>query len=330
MARSPSSVVVTLAALVLMLAAWPGAARADRATVVGRGESIQAAVDAANPGDTILVFGTHRENVAIQTDGLTLRGVGAVILPPARPAPQTCFDPTEVGEAVHGVCVIGDVDFDKGEISRYVERVTVRGFTIRNFVGTGLLAVAARDTMFKGNVAQNNTDDGIGSANSIGTRVLSHRVSSSRFGIRVFSALGGRIVGNSLHNNCVGVIALASPFGAAGEFRMTGNVVRHNTRPCAADDDFDALSGIGIGLLGATGTTIVGNLISRNVPGGETVASGGVVALGSPDGTPLSDNRVRGNVILGNEPDLCWDQTGTGNVFGSNVCQTSDPSGLCR
>jgi len=91
MARSPRSVVVTLAALVLMLAAWPAAARADRATVVGRGESIQAAVDAANPGDTILVFGTHRENVAIQTDGLTLRGVGAVILPPAKPAPHACF-----------------------------------------------------------------------------------------------------------------------------------------------------------------------------------------------------------------------------------------------
>jgi parallel beta-helix repeat protein len=330
MARSPRFVVVRLATLVLMLAAWPGAARADRATVVGRGESIQAAVDAASPGDTILVFGTHRENVAIQTDGLTLRGVGAVILPPARPAPQACFDPTEVGEAVHGVCVIGDVDFDTGEISRYVERVTVRGFTIRNFVGTGLLAVAARDTTFMGNVAQDNTDDGIGSANSIGTRVLSNRVSRSRFGIRVFSALGGRIVGNSLHDNCVGVIVLASPFGAAGEFRMTGNVVRHNRRACAADDDFDALSGIGVGLLGATGTTIVGNLISGNVPAGETAASGGVVALGSPDGTPLSDNRVRGNVILGNEPDLFWDQTGTGNVFGPNVCRTSDPSGLCR
>ena len=39
------------------------------------GQSIQAAVDAATAGDTIRVFGTHRENVAIQTDGLTLRGV---------------------------------------------------------------------------------------------------------------------------------------------------------------------------------------------------------------------------------------------------------------
>src|SRR3954466_12532755 len=121
MARSPRSVVVTLAALVLMLAAWPAAARADRATVVGPGESIQAAVDAADPGDTIRVFGTHRENVAIQTDGLALLGMGAVILPPVTPAVHACFDPTTVAEAVHGICVIGNVNFVTGEVTRYVE-----------------------------------------------------------------------------------------------------------------------------------------------------------------------------------------------------------------
>ena len=329
MTRSPRSIVVTLAALMLILLAWPGAAMADQATVVGRGESIQDAVDAADPGDTILVFGTHRENVAIQTDRLTLRGVGAVILPPAEPTPHACFDPTEVGEAVHGICVVGDVDFDTGEIARYVERVTVSGFTIRNFVGSGLVAVAARDTTFKGNVAQDNTDDGIGSNLSVGTRVLVNRLSGSRFGIRVFSAIGGKISANSLHDNCVGLIVLASPFGPAGGFRMTGNVIHHNTRACPPDDDFDALSGVGVGLIGATGTRIAGNLITDNVPSGDTVASGGVVAIAGLDGTTLTDNRVRGNVILGNDPDLLWDQTGTGNVFRPNVCRTSDPLRLC-
>jgi hypothetical protein len=330
MARSLRSLGLTLAALVAMLLVWASAARADRTTVVRPGESIQAAVDAADPGDTIVVFGTHRENVAIQTDRLRLRGVGAVILPPAVPTPHACFDPTQVGEAVHGVCVLGDVDFNTGEISRYVEQVTVSGFTVRNFAGSGLLAVAARDTTFKGNVARDNTDDGIGANLSIDTRVLSNRASGSRFGIRVFSALGGRVVANSLHDNCVGIIVLASPFGAAGEFRMNANAVQHNTRACPADDDFDPLSGIGVGLVGATGTTIVANLITGNVPGGETVASGGVAAIAGLDGTALSDNRVNGNIILGNDPDLVWDQTGVGNVFRPNVCRTSIPTSLCR
>src|SRR3954464_15819403 len=88
-----------------------GGAQAKHGTVVGPGDSIQAAVDAADPGDTILVYGTHRENVAVQTDGLTLRGIGATILPPAVPAVHACFDPTEVDEAVHGICVLGDIDF---------------------------------------------------------------------------------------------------------------------------------------------------------------------------------------------------------------------------
>jgi nitrous oxidase accessory protein NosD len=94
-------------------------------TVVGPGHSIQAAVDAANPGDTIRVFGENRENVVIQTDGLTLRGAGATIRPPATPAANACFDPTVPGETVKGICVSGDIDFDTGAVSRVVSNVTV-------------------------------------------------------------------------------------------------------------------------------------------------------------------------------------------------------------
>jgi nitrous oxidase accessory protein NosD len=329
MARSPKCLAVTLAALLPVLLAWASVARADRPAVVGPGDSIQAAVDAADPGDTIVVFGTHRENVAVQTDRLTLRGVGALLLPPATPAASACFDPTEVGEAVHGICVIGDVDFTTGEVNRYVERVKVSGFTIRDFAGGGaLVAVGARDTTFTRNVAHDN-DDGMQSAKSFGTRVVSNRASGGRFGVRIFSSLGGRIAGNALHGNCVGAIVIGSSLGTAGDLRIAGNAVRRNTRACPGDEDFPALSGIGIGLLGATATAITGNLITGNVPSGESAASGGVVAIGGPDGTPLTDNRVRGNVILANEPDILWDESGTGNVFRPNVCRTSIPPDLC-
>jgi nitrous oxidase accessory protein NosD len=98
MTRSTRSLAVTIAALTFMLVAWTGAAQAHRGTVVGPGDSIQAAVDAAHHGDIIRVFGEHRENVVIQKDGLTLRGVGAVVLPPATPAAHACFDPAVPGE----------------------------------------------------------------------------------------------------------------------------------------------------------------------------------------------------------------------------------------
>src|SRR5215217_1509413 len=177
MARSPKSLVLTLAVLAIALLMSAGAAQAHRTSVVGPGQSIQAAVDAANPGDTILVFGTHRENVAIQTDGLTVRGAGAVIRPPATPAVHARFDPTAVAEAVHGICVIGDVDFVTGEVSRYVEGVSVAGFAIRDFVGSGVAAVAARDTAVERNVLRDNTDAGVNVSSALATRLRANRIS---------------------------------------------------------------------------------------------------------------------------------------------------------
>jgi parallel beta-helix repeat protein len=318
---------VSLAALMLILLVWASGAQAERITVVGPGASIQAAVDAAHPGDTIHVFGTHRENVAIQTDGLTLRGVGAVILPPTTPAVHACFDPTEVDEAVHGICVIGEVDFDTGEISRYVEGVTVSGFSIRGFTGSGLSAIGASSTTFVANVVRDNGDAGIAALESTGTRLLSNQASGSRFGIFILGALGGEIVSNSVHDNCVGLFA----FLDAAQFRIAANGINRNSRVCpAAIDEWPALSGVGVLLIGATGNTISANLIIGNVPDGDTAFSGGVVVVAVPDAPPASDNVVKHNIILRNDPDIFWDETGTGNVFANNLCQTSTPPDLCE
>lgn len=68
----------------------PSAQGATR--VVGPGDSIQAAVDAARRGDRILVL--HRENVAITKDGIRLRGLGAVLVPADVPTPTGCSDPS--------------------------------------------------------------------------------------------------------------------------------------------------------------------------------------------------------------------------------------------
>jgi hypothetical protein len=325
MPRSPRSLVVSLAATFALLA-WPGAAQAHRPTVVGPGDSIQAAVDAALPGDTILVFGTHRENVAIQKDGLTLRGVGAVIRPPAVPAGHACFDTTVPGEAVHGICVVGDVDFDTGEITRYVDGVTVSGFAVRGFAGFGVAATAASHTVFKANVTTDNRDAGLFSGQSLDTRIVANRASGGRFGVLVTGALRGTVAANSLHDNCVGALL----FAEAAEYRLAANRVHRNTQACApVPDNWPALSGGGVLVVAASSNTIAGNLITGNVPSGDSDFSGGVVVAGLPGLLPSSDNLVKGNVILRNDPDILWDLGGTGNVFSRNLCRTSIPPGLC-
>jgi nitrous oxidase accessory protein NosD len=293
---------------------------------VGPRDSIQAAVDAADPGDTILVYGTHRENVAVQTDGLTLRGIGATILPPTVPAVHACFDPTEVDEAVHGICVIGDVDFDSGEVTRYVKDVTVSGFTVRGFTGSGLITTGAAHTTFKGNVVENNADAGISDAHSTGTRLLWNEASGSRFGIFALAAEDAEIAANAVHDNCVGAFA----FLGTTETQIAGNTISHNTRACpATTDEWPALSGVGVLLIAVTHNDVTANVINGNLPTGETSFSGGVVLAAVPDGPPATNNTITRNIVVHNDPDLFWDDSGTDNLFDHNVCRTSSPADLC-
>jgi nitrous oxidase accessory protein NosD len=300
-------------------AATDGTAVAAARYNVGPGESLQAAVDAAEPGDTIRVTGRHYENVVIQTNGLTLLGYGAVILPPATPTAHACHDPTVIDEAVHGICVWGDIDVDSGEIARYVEDVTVLGFRIRGFAGTGLVAVAAKRATFAGNTIRDNIDSGINTSNSLGTRIWGNRSTGNEFGLFSSLAEGTSIVGNTIRGNCAGVALLA-----AADTLIGANQIARNSRSCPAVDDFPALSGVGVALVSSTGSTVVANGIVHNRATGESAFVGGVVVAQDSSGS-----LVKRNVILRNDPDLSWDETGNGNVFRHNICATSVPSNLC-
>src|SRR5215208_6683870 len=79
--------------LALVMAAITGgtafagfASAKPKGRVVRPGQSIQKAINAADPGDTIAVLGgVHRESVKVKKDGISLRGVDAVLKPPAKP-----------------------------------------------------------------------------------------------------------------------------------------------------------------------------------------------------------------------------------------------------
>jgi hypothetical protein len=342
------SVLITaclLAILMVMLVVGVAAAKSKN-NIVHPGESIQAAVDAAEPGDTIVVKkGVYQETVLIEKDGISLRGVKAVLEPPTEPTPPC---------GPSGFCVFGEVDPTTGEVSQYVEDVSISGFTIRDFEENGIIAVGAWDAKFMKNRAFDNHEYGIAAFSSTGTKMISNVTSGSDdaglyvgdhpraratiaanetydnfLGVLVRNALHGKIAGNRVHDNCVGMLFLADAPGPAGEFDVNGNKVKHNTRACPAFEEAPPLSGVGIALLGAQGMEIKGNRVFGNVPSGPTGFSGGVVAISGFGGTPPTDNTVVGNTILRNEPDIFWDETGTGNRFEPNNCETSVPEGLC-
>src|SRR6267143_312478 len=71
----PTLVAAALAGLTMMLLS--GTAAAD-VIKVSPGDSIQAAINKAEQGDTVKVApGTYQENVQIKTDGIKLKGAGA-------------------------------------------------------------------------------------------------------------------------------------------------------------------------------------------------------------------------------------------------------------
>ena len=96
------------------LAAGIGSAGAQ-SSVVGPGESIQKAVNAAHPGDTIVVRGVHREDVVIRKNGIKLRGEDAVIEAPTRAKADSPCSKTFGPEAI---CVVGDVNLDTLKVNR--------------------------------------------------------------------------------------------------------------------------------------------------------------------------------------------------------------------
>ena len=77
-------------------------------------------------------------------------------------------------------------------------------------------------------------------------------------------------------------------------------------------------------MVSAIDTAVVANRIVGNRPTGESAFLGGVVISQETSGS-----LVKHNVVLRNDPDLSWDETGTDNVIRHNICATSVPGGLC-
>src|SRR3954453_21491565 len=99
---------LTLTASVVVALAVTSSATAAAATIhVHRGQSIQAAVNSADPGDTIVLDrGRYFQSVGIINSGITVRGAGSgrhgTVLRQPKSLSGFCFDPTEKGRG--GVC----------------------------------------------------------------------------------------------------------------------------------------------------------------------------------------------------------------------------------
>jgi parallel beta-helix repeat protein len=163
-------------------------------------------------------------------------------------------------------------------------------------------------------------------------KVVGNNISGGPWGIFITDTHRGSVVGNNVHDNCAGMFFEAFPSQPVGEFEVKVNTVEDNTRSCRGAQFGRAFSGIGIALLGASDMEVTGNQISGNVPSGPTPVSGGVAVATDPffgGKIEPTDNTVVANNFGRNRPDISWDGTGSGNVFGPNNCDASVPARLC-
>jgi hypothetical protein len=359
MRRWTRTVLVLLLSLLLGLpatAAWAGGSH-GRVRVVRPGQSIQAAIDAASPGDTILVKpGTYEEALVVQTDDLTLKGSKGTVLTMPDAADNICTQLS--GGTVIGICALGEINPETFEVIEYLDGPTISGFTIRGFTDSGIIALAtdrfrathvrAEDNAGYGifsilstrpvlayNKTTGNGDAGlyVGGNQDVRARVFANVSWDNAIGIFLRDVSNGSATGNKVFANCTGILMLANAPGPLTNWKIRRNLVRANNKTDCGEED-PVPSGSGILLWGASDNEISKNLVLGNR--GEEPFGGGIVLVTAepevPGGEPAnpSGNLVRKNVVLGNRPfDISWDGTGAGNRFVRNLCRTSRPEGLC-
>jgi parallel beta-helix repeat protein len=272
----------------------------SQSSVVGPGESIQKAVNAAHPGDTIVVRGVHREDVVIRKNGIKLRGEDdAVIEVPPRAKADT---PCSKFAGPVAICVLGDFNPETGEVNKRVRDVSVSGFTFRGFTDAFMIGgFAARNATVEGNRITGNVATGITFEKSVNTTIAkSHLIGKPEtfdtdiFGILVASSSGTKIVNNVVRSYDYGV-----DFDESTNTTIAGN-------------DFIANSFTGISVFDSPGTKILSN---------DMIRSGILGTL--MFGPKLANAKVVGNNISGKASGIYVTDTKGGGSFAGNTIRNN-------
>lgn len=283
-------------------------------------KTIQAAVDAAESGSTIVVApGRYKGDVRITTDDLILRGVDRY---------RTVLHGDDA--RANGIVVDGAVD------------VTVANLTVRNFVTDGISFVDAFRYTTTGIDAIENRMHGISAVRSYegvirssfgwgsgeaavyvgdcmgcGTLIDGVEARSSHAGFAAVNATGVTIRQSAAVGNGVGVALLSRPGGPPGRGALlVDNFVSGDRAPSSAPlrsgETFAIPRGTGVWLAGVSNTVVRTNRVFDQ-------ARYGILVSASEDGlAPQRNTAIENAVPDGAVGSLAWDGAGADNCFERN------------
>ena len=318
------------------------AAGAPQTITVAPGETIQAAVDRARPGDTVQIpYGVYHERVAVDISGLTLAGV-------ANAAGEWPVLDGQ-GQLSEGVIASGN-DFTVGNLHvvNYTDNgVLVEGARGVHFhdivaenVGTyGVYPVRSTDVVIERVTVSGVDDAGIYAGQSENVTVRDSTAFDNVIGIELENTLGGEVYGNHVYDNSNGILIVLLPqltSKISSGAKIHDNVVEHNNTANFAPEGATARivpPGSGILLIGTDNNEVYDNTIVGNKTAGLAIFSltgTGAFNENELDVGPLAEgNYAHDNTYADNayDPDpvvaelgipagdILWDTTGVNNRF---------------
>jgi len=329
--------------------------------VVHRGGSIQAAVNAADPGAVIAIEpGTYAEAVHVSVPGLTLVGLrgkngGSVtIVNPGTEENGVTVNPGSDGFTLLNVTVR---DFEENGV--YLSGV--HGFLLSEVTSLdngeyGLFPVHSSNGVIERSRASGHNDTGIYVGQDTNVTVRGSVAFANVNGIEFENSTNVQALANEVHDNVVGILVVLLPgldAKTSSDVLVAGNSVHGNNHAnFSPPGDLAAFvpSGSGILVIGADRVTVSANRVTGNQFVGIGVASTLVLATlagldpSTWDIEPDPDfDRIVDNVVIGNggpqspiplvpAVDLLWVPAGSGNCWSGNTFGTSFPGQLpaCR
>jgi parallel beta-helix repeat protein len=164
-----------------------------------RGETIQAALDRARPGDEIEVSGHCVENIVIEENRITLKGLSGATISAADPELST------IGVLGLNTRIENFASISGGSNGIVVHRgasAVIRGNTVENAASNGINVNNSAFARIDGNTVRNNGGQGINIRQSAAADIFSNTVTgNTQRGIQVGEAASADIADNTITAN---------------------------------------------------------------------------------------------------------------------------------